>query len=136
MCGIKRSKVVADLDPRQRCRGESSGHVAEADEFQIPLVWEETEDRPAIFANNFLVQHQPDEFVLTVGQVLTPPLVGTPEERRAQLDRVSYVPIRILGRFAFTRRRMVELIAVLQQNLERHDATMRRLEERGEEPSK
>lgn len=106
--------------------------MADADEVQVPIVWEETEDRPAVFANQFLIQHQPDEFLLTFGQLITPPLLGSEEDRREQLSRVSYVPIRILGRFGFTRRRMVELIAVLQENLERHDATVKRLEEGNE----
>ena len=100
--------------------------MASEDEVRkIPLVWEE-EGGPIVFANQFLIQHQPDEFVLTFGQVVTPPLLGTDEQKREQLDRLHYVPVRVLGRFGFTRRRMEELIAVLKENLDRHDTMMMR----------
>ena len=92
-------------------------------------MWEEADDHSVVFANQFLIQHQPDEFVLTVGQLVTPPLLGTDEEKREQLARVSYVPIRAIGRYGLTRRRIEELIAVLQENLERHDAMMEKLKE-------
>jgi hypothetical protein len=102
--------------------------MAEAPEpVNIPLVWEETEERPILFANQFLVQHQPDEFVVTFGQVLAPPLLGTEDERREQLSKLSYVPVRILGRYGFTRRRMQELIKVLEENLAKHDETLRQM---------
>jgi len=103
--------------------------MADDETVSIPLVWEEADDRSVVFANQFLIQHQPDEFVLTVGQLVPPPLLGTDEEKREQLARVSYVPIRVIGRYGLTRRRIEELIAVLQENLERHDAMVKKLKE-------
>jgi hypothetical protein len=95
---------------------------------RVPLIWEEQEDvAPIAFANQFIVQHQPHEFVLMVGQVVAPPLLGTDEDKRKQLEHISYVPIRTIGRFALTRRRMVELITVLQANLENHDRLVKSL---------
>ena len=87
----------------------------------VHLVWE-VEDETVQFANRFLIQHQPNEFVLTVGQLVLPPVLGTPEERAAQIRKIEYLPIRVLGRYGFTRDRLVELIDILQENLQKHDA--------------
>jgi hypothetical protein len=85
------------------------------------LEWIDFDEAPIVFANHFLVQHQPDEFVLTLGQVTGPPLVGTPEQIREQARDASEVPIHTLARVGLTRHRLTELIAVLQSTLDDHD---------------
>ena len=62
-------------------------------EAQPPAPMTEFEDTPILFSNHFLVQHQPHEFVLTFGQVTGPPVVGTPEQVRAQACDLNHVPI-------------------------------------------
>jgi hypothetical protein len=86
-----------------------------------PLEWVDFEELPIVFANHFLVQHQPNEFVLTLGQVTGPPVVGTPEQVREQARGAPRVPIHTLARVALTRQRAVELIEILQATLEDHD---------------
>ena len=85
------------------------------------LEWIDFDELPIVFANHFLVQHQPDEFVLTVGQVTGPPLVGTPDQIRGQARDGAEVPIHTLARVGVTRHRLTELIAVLQAALDEHD---------------
>jgi hypothetical protein len=87
----------------------------------LPLAWTEFDSVPILFANHFLVQHQPDEFVLTLGQVTAPPLVGTPEEVSGQAGRLTHVPVETLARVGLTRHRLTELIALLQAELDEHD---------------
>lgn len=53
-----------------------------------------------------------------------PPLVGTPEGRAEQAQRIDYVPIRTLARIAPTRHRLVELIQTLRASLVNHDRRM------------
>jgi hypothetical protein len=89
--------------------------------FGAPLQWLDFDGTPILFANHFLVQHQPNEFVLTFGQVTGPPVVGTPEEIREQTLQIGSVPIRTLARTGLTRDRMVELIGILQETLREHD---------------
>jgi hypothetical protein len=86
----------------------------------LPLEWIDFDDLPILLANHFLVQHQRNEFVLTLGQVTGPPLVGTPDEIR-QHAATTRVPIHTLARVGLTRERLVELIAVLQATLDEHD---------------
>jgi hypothetical protein len=96
----------------------------ESNEYRrLPIVRVGVEDVPVYFANNFVVQHQQDEFFLTVGQFQPPILLGTAEERRKQLEELGYVPVKVVARLGLTRQRLVELIEVLQENLRKHDAS-------------
>jgi hypothetical protein len=93
-------------------------------DFGVPLHWIDFEGTPIHFANHFLVQHQPNEFVLTLGQVTGPPVVGTPEQIREQAREMSRVPIRTLARAGLTRERLVELIGILEATLREHDRVL------------
>jgi hypothetical protein len=90
-------------------------------QLSVPLQWIDFDETPILFSNHFLVQHQPNEFVLTVGQVTGPPLVGTPEQIREQAREFHRVPIATLARMGLTRDRTVELIGLLQAALQEHD---------------
>jgi hypothetical protein len=94
---------------------------ASVQEIGASLEWIDFDEVPIVFANHFLVQHQPDEFVVSLGQVTGPPLVGTPEQIREQARGVSHVPIHAIARVGLTRQRLVELIGILQAELEEHD---------------
>lgn len=88
---------------------------------EIPLVWENMEGVPVLFANQFIIQHVQDEFILTVGQMVPPPLLGDEQERAAQLHQLEGVPVRTLARIAFTRARLTELVQALAGNREIYD---------------
>jgi hypothetical protein len=88
---------------------------ASVQEIGASLEWIDFDEVPIVFANHFLVQHQPDEFVITVGQSTGPPLPATPQEA---------ISVETLARIAVTRRRLTELIAVLQAALEDHDRVL------------
>jgi hypothetical protein len=87
----------------------------------LPLEWIDFEETPILFANHFLIQHQPNEFVITAGQTTGPPVVGTPEQIREQARGFSRVEIHTLARIGLTRDRLVELIGLLQATLQEHD---------------
>jgi hypothetical protein len=83
--------------------------------------WVELDEMPILFANHFLVQPQPHEFVLTLGQVIGPPLIGTPEEIAEQAREFGPAKIHPTCRVGITRHRLAELIGVLQGALRDHD---------------
>jgi hypothetical protein len=93
-------------------------------EFSLPLDWADFDEIPILFANHFLVQFQADEFVLSLNQVTGPPLVGTAEEMRDQLQEHGSLPIHTLARVGLTRRRLTELVSVLQAKLDDHDRAL------------
>lgn len=88
---------------------------------QVRIVWETDGDAPAPYANQFIAQHQPGEFFLSFGQLVPPALLGDDEDKMRQLDELSYVPVRLLGRIAVTRAGMERLVALLTENLKNHD---------------
>lgn len=92
-------------------------------EFQLPVSWIGAEDLPVLFANTFVGQVEAEQgvFFLTIGQIVPPALIGTPEEKVEQLEQISYVPIKPVARLALTRERLKYLIAILQTNLDQHD---------------
>jgi hypothetical protein len=98
--------------------------MVSSDELSLPLSMSDFDDNPILLANHFLIQHQPDEFVVALSQVTGPPLVGTPDELRARARDHGGVPVHTIARVALTRRRVVELIALLQERLDEHDRTM------------
>ena len=80
----------------------------------VPLVYVGIEDVPILYANQFIIQHQQDEFIISVGQLSPPVLLGDESEQREQAERLSYVPVKVVARLALTRQRLTELITVLQ----------------------
>ena len=93
---------------------------------RLPLTYLGIEETPILFVNNFVIQHDRNEFVIMAGQVQKPLLLGTLEERREQAEKITYVPVNIVARLGFTRERMVALIEMLQASLEQHDANVGR----------
>jgi hypothetical protein len=97
----------------------------DGDDINLPLALRDFHESPIMFANHFLVQWQPDEFVLSVSQVTGAPILGTTlEERRAQAGAMGELPVHTLSRVAFTRRRLIELIGLLQDRLQEHDRAL------------
>lgn len=92
--------------------------------YGLPLAWIGFDEAPIEFANHFLVQHQPHEFVLTLGQVTGPPVVATSDERGDPVGDRDHVPIMTLARVGLTRHRLAELITLLQAELDEHDRLM------------
>jgi hypothetical protein len=82
--------------------------------------------RSALFANQFLVQADlaqgqpalPDLFVLTFGRVLAPPVLGTDDQKRDQLDQIDHVDVVPIARFSLTWARVIELHKLLGQTIE------------------
>ena len=89
-------------------------------EYTLPLVREGIEDAPILFANDFIIQNQGSEFILTVGQLQPPVLLGTAEERQAQLEKTTYVSVRIIARLGLTEQRMGQLVEVLNQQWDKY----------------
>jgi len=101
----------------------SPANTGDEEEFiEVPLVIIGTEDTPIYLANQFVVQHEQKEFIITFGQYSPPLLLGSPEEKREAAKRIPYVPIKVVARVGLTPERMEELIKVLQTNFRNYQA--------------
>lgn len=104
------------------------------EQVDVPVVWAGVEDVPIFYANTFvcqwdLVSH--GGFIITVGQLTPPALMGTPEEVREQAEQVSYVPVRAVTRLGITRAKLDDLIAILTINRDGYDKAVSKM---GEDP--
>jgi hypothetical protein len=90
-------------------------------EFEVPIVWVDVDQTPIQFANQFISQYQAHEFVLTIGQLAPPMIIGTPEQQTEQVENLAFVTVRPLARFGLPVNRLRELIRVLSENLESYD---------------
>ncbi len=97
---------------------EESGAVGP---IAVPVVFIGLEDVPILFVNQFVISFQQDEFILTMGQLAPPVLLGSEEEQREQAAQLSYVPVKVVGRVGMNRLRMGELVSLLQTQLQRYD---------------
>lgn len=88
---------------------------------EVSLIWENLDDVPVFFANQFICQFTLDEFVVSVGQMVPPPILGDLDEQQ----QIDHIPVRALARIAFTHQRLVELINVLQANREQYEQALR-----------
>jgi hypothetical protein len=95
--------------------------VDESEGRQVPVVWENVDGVPVLLANQFIIQHFQDEFILTFGQMVPPTLLGDEQARAAQLQRIEQVTVRPLARMTFTRARLTELIETLAAHREKYD---------------
>lgn len=93
----------------------------EGESVQLRLLWRGLDEVPLLYANQFVVQHERDELILTIGQFQPPILIGDAEHRFEQAKQLGYVPINIVGRYAFTRQRLAELVGYLNEHLEKFD---------------
>jgi hypothetical protein len=97
------------------------GSMAE-EGIQVPVAWVGAEEAPTHTVNQFVCQFSgPEEFILTLGHLEPPTLLGSPEERLEQARQLSYVPVRVVSRVGLTRSRVEELITVLQEILANFD---------------
>jgi hypothetical protein len=74
------------------------------------------------FVSNFVIQTQPDHFVLTFFEVWPPAIVGSSEEKKAALDGLQSVEAKCVARIVVTPARMQELAKLIQENVRHHDS--------------
>lgn len=91
------------------------------DAVQVPIVWVDVDQTPIQFANQFVSQFQQNEFILTIGQLAPPMILGSDEERTEQIQNLAFVTVRPLARFGLPVARVRELIHVLSDNLEAYE---------------
>lgn len=101
------------------------------EQLQVPLSWVGLDEMPILLANHFLMQFEADgSFVLSAGQATAPPLLGTPEEIKAQAEKIEFVPVRPLARLNMTEGKLREFIAVLEANLKNFEQSQNQIDPR------
>lgn len=84
----------------------------------MPTPWVGLEELPVGLATTFTIQYQDDLWFFTFGTLVPPLLLGSEEQRAAQIDQLEFVPIRPLARIGMTAARAREVYEVLGGLLE------------------
>ncbi len=62
-----------------------------------------------------------EEFILLLGHVAPPIVLGTDEQKREQVKGISFVPVRPIARVGLTRQRVEELLHLFEGHLKLYD---------------
>src|SRR5690349_16522991 len=85
----------------------------------VPIKWHVPEDITPRYATNFVVQFTGHEFVLSFFETRPPIVLGSPEEQREQLENLGSVRANCVAQIVVSPTRMIELVKLLNQQLER-----------------
>jgi hypothetical protein len=113
--------MLSGIDWTHGHHKKGNERLDEGESRNVPVVWENLDSVPVLLANQFIIQHYQDEFILTLGQMVPPAILGDEQARAAQLRAIEQVNVRPLARIAFTRARLVELVQALEAHREIYD---------------
>jgi hypothetical protein len=85
----------------------------------VPVVWVGLTDMPVIASNTLISQFHKDLFILNFGFVNAPPLMGTPEEVKKQVEAIGSITVTPIARLALTENEIARVIKILEENLDR-----------------
>jgi hypothetical protein len=85
----------------------------------LPIEWVIPEHIMSRYATNLVVQQTPHEFILSFFEAHPPVILGSPEERKATLERLKSIQVQCVARIIVAKERMPEFVKVLQEHLAR-----------------
>jgi hypothetical protein len=90
-------------------------------QIELPNAWVGAEELPVHFANAFGAVVGPHTIFLNIGSVVPPSIAGaTDDERRAEVQALSYIPVKPIARIALAPEGLDELITMLQETRKNH----------------
>ena len=92
----------------------------------LPILWEGLDEAEIKFVNQMLVQlgspgHE-GEFIVTLGQLHPPGLMGDRDANREKLKTLPYVPVKVVSKLGIPVARVRELRDILTEMLDRYEA--------------
>jgi hypothetical protein len=89
---------------------------------KLSINWVYSPDIATRFANNFVVQHDSEQFFLSFFDIWMPMIVGeTDEEKQVQLNAMEKVDAKCVARIVMSPEKMRELVEVMILNLENYE---------------
>lgn len=86
------------------------------DKVEIKINFQFPENIKTYFADNFVVQHQNDHFILSFYEVLHPVILGSKEERTEQLKKIKKMDATCVSRIIVTPEKLKDIISILTEN--------------------
>ena len=100
----------------------------EQEEITLPIEWYFPEDIISRYANNIIVQHSENEFIISFFEVRSPVIFGAPEEKKAKREQIETVRAECVARIVISAGKMPEFISVLQRSLEKYRSKLEKSE--------
>ncbi|MBI5291177.1 MAG: DUF3467 domain-containing protein [Chloroflexi bacterium] len=91
------------------------------------------DDLQSHFVTNFIIQHQPESFVLSFFEVWPPAILGNEEEQRAAIESFEEIEAKCIARMVITPSKVKELLAALKDNVEKYDVLIAAINSSGTE---
>ncbi len=82
----------------------------------IKINWVYPPEMSSYFSDNFVVQNQKDHFILSFFEVINPAILGSKEERQAQLEGLNDIDAKCISRIIVTPKKLKDIIDVLNEN--------------------
>jgi hypothetical protein len=92
---------------------------------RVPIDWHYPDGLVSRYADNLVVQHTPDAFVLSFFEVQPPLLTGSPEEKQARLQHIETVRAECVARVIVPPGQIESIIRVLQENADTYQRAAR-----------
>jgi len=74
------------------------------------------------FVSALIVQHQPDNFILSFFEIWPPPILGTSdEEKKEAFKKLDRIDAKCVTRLVVTPTKMREFIALLKENMKNYE---------------
>ncbi len=86
-------------------------------EQEMPINWFVSERIETRYANNVVIQHSKNEFVISFFEILPPLLLGSPQEVQAQLQQMRTIHAECVARIVMSPESAQNFARALQQNL-------------------
>lgn len=93
----------------------------------IPVLWEGLDSAEIKFVNQMIAQLGPPghegEFLLTLGQLHPPVLMGSPDENKDKLESLPFVSVGVVAKVAIPVERVRQLRDLLTNMLDTYERT-------------
>ncbi len=99
----------------------------------LPIRHRVQEGQPLIFANNMVIQHTADEFIMSFFQVSPPIVPGAPDELRRIAEELGSIDAFCVARIVITPAHMKRVVDAIGSNWERYKDSMPTHRDDGEE---
>jgi hypothetical protein len=90
------------------------------DKVGIPVKYVIPDEIITRYATDMVVQHSDQEFLISFWEIQRPVLLGTDEERKAQVQMIKFIENRCVARFAITPDRMQKFLDALKENVDHY----------------
>ena len=89
---------------------------------EVPLIWVGLDELPVLMTNQFICQFVGrEEFVLSLGQAVGPPMLGSEADVQRQLRELTHVAVKPIVRVSLTEIELRELAGAIAANLKQYE---------------